>query len=432
VRLVEGRFATALAATILAVSSIGAADHASAGYAAIVVDGATGRVLDEVNADQVNHPASLTKMMTLYLAFEALQKGRLHWDDQLHVSTFASEKSPTKLGLEPGSALAVRDCVLGMIVLSANDAATVMAEALGGSEENFARMMTAKARELGMTSTNFVNASGLPDEDQVTTARDLTRLEIALYQNFPNQYHYFSTREFTFRGRVIMGHNRLMYRYAGMDGLKTGYTASSGFNLASSAERNGRRLFAVVMGSESAPMRDRLMGTLLDDGFADRQTDPVLVAQAAGQDTRTAHRLLAGAERVMAALSPVSRAEAAPINAGLPPPRPAPARPAAAEASAPVERSGSTHWAVQVGAYGQQSLALLSAEKAAKLAGLSPHLAAVTQPAKGDRIFRARLVDLASEQQAREACQMLRRKGIACVLVAPGEPGIRLATARGK
>ena len=286
---------------------------AKAGYASIVIDEQSGAVLSEVNADQVNHPASLTKMMTLYLAFDALKKGKLRWEQPLHVSSWASEKQPTKLGLEPGDTVTVRDCVLGMIVLSANDAATVMGEALGGSEDHFAQIMTERARALGMASTNFVNDSGLPDDDQVTTARDLSKLAIALYTDFPDEYHYFSTREFEFRGRLIVGHNHLMYRYPGMDGLKTGFTQASGFNLASSAERDGRRLVGVVMGSQSAGARDRLMETLLDNGFGGRDTDPLLVAEAAGQRPRVGHRLLVGAERVIASLSPVQKAEAAPL-----------------------------------------------------------------------------------------------------------------------
>ncbi|MGB8841396.1 MAG: D-alanyl-D-alanine carboxypeptidase family protein, partial [Aliidongia sp.] len=270
-------------AAILLITAFSSTRPAFAGYASVVVDAGTGEVLNEVNADQENYPASLTKMMTLYLTFEALQNGRLKWDQHLTVSSWAAEKMPTKLGVAAGDTISVRDCVLGMIVLSANDAATVAGEALGGSETAFARLMTAKAHELGMTSTTFKNAAGLPDEDQVTTARDLVKLAMALYQDFPNQYALFSTREFSFRGRQIVGHNHLMYRYAGMDGLKTGFTAASGFNLASSAVRNNHRLFAVVMGGQSGFARDNLMATLLDNAFAHQPTDPILVAQAAGQ-----------------------------------------------------------------------------------------------------------------------------------------------------
>jgi D-alanyl-D-alanine carboxypeptidase/D-alanyl-D-alanine carboxypeptidase (penicillin-binding protein 5/6) len=388
---------------------------ALAGYAAIVIDQTNGQVLDEVNADEINHPASLTKMMTLYLTFEALERGRLRLDQPLHVSEFAAAKSATKLGLEPGGSVTVRECVLGMIVLSANDAATVVAEALGGTEEAFGRIMTARAHELGMSSTTFVNASGLPDEDQVTTARDLSKLAIALYERFPTDYHYFSTKEFQFRGRMIFGHNRLMYRYPGMDGLKTGYTAASGFNLASSAERDGRRLFGVVMGSESQPVRDRLMAKLLDDGFADRPTDPALVAEAAGQNAKVAHRLLAGAERVVAAFSPVSRAEAAPMQ-GAPPA--AKAMPAQAP-----------RWSVQVGASSSEAQAERKADHAADLVGLDDKNEEILAPSHGERMYRARLIALASEKRANEICATLRRHGEKCFVLPPAAGGLRLAGA---
>ncbi len=417
--LLRQQRAFVFAFVLLAMSGVLYCRPAAAGYASIVIDASTGEVLNDVNADQINHPASLTKMMTLYLAFDAIEKGKLSWDQRLNVSSWASEKSPTKLGLEPGSGISVRDCVLGMIVLSANDAATVMAEGLGGSEENFARMMTAKARELGMSSTNFVNASGLPDEDQVTTARDLVKLAIALHDRFPREYPYFATRQFAFHGRTIMGHNRLMYRYEGMDGLKTGFTVASGFNLASSAARDGRRLYGVVMGGMSAPSRDRLMETLLDNGFAHRSTDPMLVAAAAGQNTRTARRLLAGAEHVVAALSPVSEAEAAP----LPPSKVT----QVAAAPAPVATIG---WSIQVGAYAKQVQAEEAAKHAITLAGLRGHKPEVNQASSGADIYRARLGGFDTERQARAACNTLHKDGSVCVVIPPSKSGVRLARTR--
>jgi D-alanyl-D-alanine carboxypeptidase/D-alanyl-D-alanine carboxypeptidase (penicillin-binding protein 5/6) len=256
------------------------AGAAHAGSAAIVIDPVTGHVLDEVNADEQNHPASLTKMMTLYLTFQQLQAGRLKLDQQLPVSAFAAAKAPTKLGLVPGRTISVRDCILGMITKSANDAATVVAEGVAGSEGRFVEMMNAQALLLGMTATRFGSASGLPDPHDTTTARDLAKLAMALYRDFPQDRAYFATRQFTFRGKLIRGHNHLMERYPGMDGLKTGYTAAAGFNLASTAVRDGRRLFAVVMGGRTAAARDNLMARLLDDSFAHQQTPEVLVAQA--------------------------------------------------------------------------------------------------------------------------------------------------------
>lgn len=279
----------------------GFVDVAHAGYAAIVVDPTTGEVISAVNADQQNYPASLTKMMTLYLTFQALKNGKLKEDQPLPISTWAASKEPTKLGLRAGQTITVKDCILGMVTKSANDAATVVAESLGGTESHFADMMNAQAALLGMTSTHFHNASGLPDPDNTSTARDMVKLAMALYRDFPQYSHLFATKEFVFHGHIIRGHNNLMDRYPGMDGLKTGFTDASGFNLASTAVRDGRRLFAVVLGGRTAGARDKLMARLLDDGFDNQPTPEALVAQA-GMPSRT--------HRVLAALSPIQTAEA--------------------------------------------------------------------------------------------------------------------------
>ncbi|OOG48091.1 D-alanyl-D-alanine carboxypeptidase [Rhodanobacter sp. C01] len=281
----------------------GFAGVAHAGYAAIVVDPATGQVLNAVNPDEQNYPASLAKMMTLYLTLQSLQSGKLKVDQQLPVSAWAAAKAPTKLGLRRGQTISVGDCILGMITKSANDAATVVAEGLGGSEGHFADMMNAQAARLGMTHTHFDNASGLPDPASVTTARDMVTLAMALYHDYPQYTHYFAAKEFMFRGRLVRGHNRLMDRYPGMDGLKTGFTDASGFNLASTAVRDGQRLFGVVMGGHTAGARDQLMARLLDDSFDHQQTPAILVAQAAGVGPSMTRRMLA-------ALSPIGSAEA--------------------------------------------------------------------------------------------------------------------------
>jgi D-alanyl-D-alanine carboxypeptidase len=278
---------------------------AHAGYAAIVINASDGQVLTSVNPDDQNHPASLAKMMTLYLTFQALQNGTLTPEQALPVSGWAAGKAPTKLDLRKGQTITVEDCVLGMITKSANDAATVVAEGLGGSEGHFVELMNAQALHLGMTNTHFENASGLPDPNDTTTARDMTKLAMALYHDFPQYSHYFSTTEFMFRGRLVRGHNNLMDRYPGMDGLKTGFTNASGFNLASTAVRDGHRLFSVVMGGHTAAARDQLMARLLDDGFEDRETPAALVAQAGG-DIGTGGQV----RRALAAMSPIATAEA--------------------------------------------------------------------------------------------------------------------------
>ena len=242
-----------------------------------------------MNADAITYPASLTKMMTLYLTFEALNSGRLRLDQYLPVSSEAASKSPTKLHLVPGDSVQVHDLILGIVTKSANDAAAVLAEGLAGSEPAFADRMTAKARQLGMTNTVYRNASGLPDPEQRTTARDVAQLALALYHDFPREYRYFATRQFFFRGRVILTHNHLLDWYDGADGIKTGYIGASGFNLAASAVRNGHRLIGVVMGGASAGSRDREMAALLDRGLrrGRRRAHPGGAARGAGAGRST-------------------------------------------------------------------------------------------------------------------------------------------------
>lgn len=232
-------------------------------YATIVVDANSGKTLQATNADSIRHPASLTKVMTLYMLFERLEAGKIRLDSQMAVSEHASEQAPTKLGLADGSTLMVEDAIKGLVTKSANDAAAVIAEALGGSEEQFARMMTAKARSLGMTKTVYRNASGLPDDEQVTTARDQATLGRAIQERFPKYYAYFATPSFHFRGRVIRGHNRLLGRVEGVDGIKTGYTRASGFNLVTSMRRGNRHIVAVVLGGRSGGSRDAAMRELI-------------------------------------------------------------------------------------------------------------------------------------------------------------------------
>jgi D-alanyl-D-alanine carboxypeptidase len=245
------------------------APRAEAGpYSALVVEVDSGRVLYEQNADELRHPASLTKMMTLYLVFEALSKGELSLNDTMVASAFAVSKPPSRLALKAGDTLTVEEGILGLVTQSANDAATVIAETLGGSESAFAEMMTQKARLLGMNSTVFRNAQGLPDPAQVTTAWDMYRLAKALLRNFPEYYSYFSTESFWFRDHNFHNHNHLLEKYPGTDGIKTGFINASGFNLVASAKRNGVRLVGVVFGGISHSLRDAHMMEILDDGFA--------------------------------------------------------------------------------------------------------------------------------------------------------------------
>jgi D-alanyl-D-alanine carboxypeptidase len=237
----------------------------AAPYADIVVDANSGTVLHATNPDASRHPASLTKIMTLYLLFEQLEAGKLKLDSALKVSAEAAEQSPTKLGLKPGSTLAVEEAIKGMVTRSANDAAVVVAEAIAGSESDFAKLMTRKAQALGMKGTVYKNASGLPNDDQVTTARDQAILGRAIQERFPRYYKYFSIRSFTFRGQSISNHNHLLGKVDGVDGIKTGYISASGFNLVTSVHRGGRYLVAVVMGGSSGASRDARMRDLITE-----------------------------------------------------------------------------------------------------------------------------------------------------------------------
>jgi D-alanyl-D-alanine carboxypeptidase (penicillin-binding protein 5/6) len=263
-------------ATLSALSVLGGA--AFAGQASFLLDAQTGKVLQASNENELNYPASLTKMMTLYLTFQALHDGRLSWDQRLTMSANAESKEPYKLAVGVGRKVTVKEAVDGIIVLSANDAAVALAEQLAGSEEAFARLMTQKAHELGMTSTVFRNSSGLPDPQQVTTARDMATLGLALANDFPEEFKLFSMRGFQFRGMKLRGHNNLMYRYDGVDGIKTGFTDASGYNIVTSASRDNRRVIGVVMGGKTADERDRTMAGLLDAYLPQAADSPGLTA----------------------------------------------------------------------------------------------------------------------------------------------------------
>jgi D-alanyl-D-alanine carboxypeptidase len=235
--------------------------------ASFVVDATTGKVLEEENADAPRYPASLTKMMTLYLTFEALKKGTLRFDETIPVSEHASSMPQTNIALQPGDHIAVKDAVLSIVVRSANDSAVALAEALGGTESQFAEKMTAKARSLGMKNTNFHNGSGLPDPLQRTTARDMAKLGLALRTNFPQYFPLFKSESFTYHGVTYVTHNHVMTRYDGVDGIKTGFIRASGFNVVTSANRGDHHLIAVVMGGPTWKARDDKMIALLDHTF---------------------------------------------------------------------------------------------------------------------------------------------------------------------
>jgi D-alanyl-D-alanine carboxypeptidase len=349
-------------------------------YSSIVIDARTGRELSAMNADDERHPASLTKMMTLYMVFEALHDRRLRLDQPVPVSAHAAAQVPTKLGLVPGTRLTVEQAILGLVTKSANDAAAALGELLGGSESGFAEMMTLRAHALGMAHTNFRNASGLPDDAQVSTARDLALLARRLLVDFPGEYHYFSTPQFRFHGRTILNHDRMLQTYPGADGFKTGYTNASGFNLVTSAVHSDVRLIGVVLGARSPGERDTQMTSLLDNGFQRLDVPPVVHAEP--------RRL--------------------PIGGGAPP------RAAAAGVR------GANAWSVQVGAFASEAAAHQAAMTARRFAAVGVvHVESV--PVRKRISWRAQLVGLRAVE-AEGACAALARHKLPCVVLKP-DPG---------
>jgi D-alanyl-D-alanine carboxypeptidase len=289
----------------------------SPAYAAILVDGNSGAVLHASHADALRHPASLTKVMTLYMLFERLESGVLTLDSPLKVSEHAAEQSPTKLGLQEGGTIRVEDAILGMITRSANDAAAAVAENLAGSEAEFARQMTRKAHALGMTRTVYRNASGLPDDRQVTTARDQAILGRAIQEHFPQYYKYFSKRSFTYRGQWIGNHNRLLGKLEGVDGIKTGFIRASGFNLITSVKRDQRYIVAVVLGGMSAAARDARMRHLVTTHIRDasiRRTAPMIARAPSRPEPRSGGAIALAS----ASSNPVNLAPSAALARGGP------------------------------------------------------------------------------------------------------------------
>ncbi|MCZ6587198.1 MAG: D-alanyl-D-alanine carboxypeptidase [Alphaproteobacteria bacterium] len=366
------------------------ANPAQAGYAAIVIDADSGRILHSRNANTPNFPASLTKMMTLFMTFEALERGTLSLNQHLHVSKRAAGQPASKLGLKEGETITVDDAIRAMSVISANDVATVIAEALGGTEVKFAQMMTERARALGMTRTSFRNASGLPNRRQKTTARDMSILARALIDGLPDYYGYFSVPSFQYKGKNYRSHNSLLKDYAGTDGIKTGYIRASGFNLVTSAERDGVRLIGVVFGGKTAKRRDRQMRRLLNRSWAQARAASTFAARPIPKPE------IPGTEADATAY----------INAPIPP---------------TVLRRTAAEWGIQIGAFEGYTDAHIAAGNVAQhLSNLPVTASLKIQPVSRTpgTLFRARLMGM-DEISARASCRQLVRNGQDCVLVTP-------------
>jgi D-alanyl-D-alanine carboxypeptidase len=289
-------------------------DSYSPQFSSIIVDGNSGATLTSNNPDGIRHPASLTKIMTLYLLFERLDAGKMKLDTEMPVSERASDQDPTKLDLKPGQTIAVEDAIKGLVTRSANDAAVVIAEAIGGSEDEFAKMMTRKARALGMSRTVYRNASGLPNDEQVTTARDQATLGRAIQDRFPRYYRYFSTTAFRFRGQTITNHNHLLGSVDGIDGIKTGYTRASGFNLVSSMHRGNRFLVGVVMGGRSGGSRDAIMRSLLAENLSKAATTRTVAAITERNGTEASTDVAEAEPKPAQAPAPAAAAQEAAVS----------------------------------------------------------------------------------------------------------------------
>lgn len=386
-------------------------------YAAIVIDANSGEVLYDKRADSPRYPASVTKVMTLYLTFEALSEGRLKLTDRVTMSPRAAAQAPTKIGLPAGDSLSVDEAIKAMTVKSANDVAVAMAERLAGSESRFAALMTLRGQELGMRNSRFVNASGLPDSRQISSARDLAILSRATMRDFPQYYSYFSTKGFYFRGNYIKGHNRLLDSMEGFDGLKTGYTNASGFNLAGSAVRDGRRLIAVVLGGPSTAWRDNNMEDLLLTGF------DVMKRRSRGERTSIAANIYEDDPS-----GPIQRPateQGDGDQAGLkivltenprtPPVKVAPTMKAAQ--AKPVAKKPKGEWSVQVGAFKSKSLAndqLKLVEK--RFSSLVSSAESAVESAGGT--FRAQFQGMTADA-ARAACSAITAKRQPCMVLSP-------------
>jgi D-alanyl-D-alanine carboxypeptidase len=392
-------------------------------YASIVVDAKSGEVLYAKRADSPRYPASITKVMTIYLAFEAMAAGRVRGDDMITVSPRAAAQPPTKLGLRAGDRISLDDALRAMATKSANDMAVAVAEHLGGSEQRFATMMTLRAKELGMQSSRFVNASGLPDSRQITTARDLAILSRAVMRDYPQYYRLFSTDNFVYRGQNLHNHNGLLRSMAGVDGIKTGFTNASGYNIAVSAVRDNRRLIAVVLGAPTSASRNNNAQGLMLTGFdvmARRaRGERITVAQnmfepeprgamtpsvAQGDDDSEGQRIrLASAESRRA-----SRIEVVE-------PRDIPLRKAKKDEEKPAKKG---KWIVQVGAFkskadAKEQIALVE-KRFSKQFGDARPMAAEKENGK----YRARFSGF-NEADARDACKALKAKRLACMVVDP-------------
>ena len=366
---------------------------AHAKYASFIINENTKRIYHNANADTRNYPASLTKIMTLYLVFDALKSKKISMSSKFKVSKRATRQPPSKLNLSAGSNITVKNAILALVTKSANDVATVIAENLGKSERNFARLMTRKAKKLGMTRTTFRNASGLPNRGQLSTARDMATLGIAIRKNHPKFFKLFKTKSFIYKGIKYTNHNNLLGSYSGTDGIKTGYTNASGFNLVASVERNGQRIIGVVFGGKKARSRDKHMVTLLNKYFKTTLSKPLVRIAKPSELPKTRPKIVLAEKNIK--------------NFRIPP---------------KIINNIEEDWFIQIGAFKNR----LNAHKAARnarnvvpeqLGNLPASLSKITKSSTNNNLqylWRVRFVELA-ENQARSVCAELWTSGLSCI-----------------
>ena len=371
---------------------------AHAKYASFIINENTKRIYHNANADTRNYPASLTKIMTLYLVFDALKSKKISMSSKFKVSKRATRQPPSKLNLSAGSNITVKNAILALVTKSANDIATVIAENLGKSERNFARLMTRKAKKLGMTRTTFRNASGLPNRGQLSTARDMATLGIAIRKNHPKFFKLFKTKSFIYKGIKYTNHNNLLGSYSGTDGIKTGYTNASGFNLVASVERNGQRIIGVVFGGKKARSRDKHMVTLLNKYFKTSLSKPLVRIAKPSELPKTRPKIVLAEKNIKNFRIPRKI-----INNIIP-------------------NNIEENWFIQIGAFKNR----LNAHKAARnarnvvpeqLGNLPASLSKITKSSTNNNLqylWRVRFVELA-ENQARSVCAELWTSGLSCI-----------------
>ena len=371
---------------------------AHAKYASFIINENTKRIYHNANADTRNYPASLTKIMTLYLVFDALKSKKISMNSKFKVSKRATRQPPSKLNLSAGSNITVKNAILALVTKSANDVATVIAENLGKSERNFARLMTRKAKKLGMTRTTFRNASGLPNRGQLSTARDMATLGIAIRKNHPNFFKLFKTKSFIYKGIKYTNHNNLLGSYSGTDGIKTGYTNASGFNLVASVERNGQRIIGVVFGGKKARSRDKHMVTLLNKYFKTSLSKPLVRIAKPSELPKIRPKIVMAEKNIK--------------NFKIPP----------KITNNIIPNNVEEDWFIQIGAFKNR----LNAHKAARnarnivpeqLGNLPASLSKITKSSTNNNLqylWRVRFVELA-ENQARSVCAELWTSGLSCI-----------------